>query len=103
MSNPLNDRKRGLEEEYFRRKEQEAIEKLRAQIAVGQQAKESGASSMQCPRCNGALKEVTVEEVQIDSCGNCGGVWLDAGELERLRTRESGGWLTRLWQGSASE
>ena len=103
MSNPLDDRKRGLEEEYFRRKEREAIEKLRAQIAVGQQAKESGASSMQCPRCGGALKEVTVEEVQIDSCGNCGGVWLDAGELERLRKRESGGWFSRLWQGSASE
>ena len=29
MSNPLDDRRRGLEEDYFRRKDQEAIEKLR--------------------------------------------------------------------------
>ncbi len=103
MSNPLDDRKRALEEEYFRRKEQEAIEKLRSQMAAGQQADEASAAALQCPRCDGQLAETAFENVRIDRCGKCGGVWLDAGELEQLTKRESGSWLSRLWQSSASE
>jgi uncharacterized protein with PIN domain len=90
-----------LEEEYFSRKNKEAIEKLRERIKFAEEAKAAGKSSMQCPRCDGSLKESKVEEVLIDSCEKCGGVWLDSGELEKLTTRqnESGGWLSRLWTG----
>jgi Zn-finger nucleic acid-binding protein len=52
---------------------------------------------MQCPRCDGSLKENKFEEVVIDTCDKCGGVWLDSGELEQLTRKESGGWLSRLW------
>ena len=41
MSNPLDERRRGLEEEYFHRKNQEAIEKLRAKMRLAAQAKEA--------------------------------------------------------------
>ena len=98
MSNPMDERRRGLEEEYFRRKDQEAIEKLRAKMKVAAEAKAAGISSMKCPRCNGSLKENQFEEVTIDTCENCGGVWLDSGELEQLtRKPESAGWFSRLW------
>jgi len=100
MSNPLDDRKKALEEDYFRRKEQEAIEKLRAKMKAEEQTKEAEASLMQCPRCNGILIETKIEDVKIDRCSSCMGVWLDAGELEQLTKRESGGWLSRLWGGS---
>jgi len=88
-----------LEEEYFRRKNKEAIEKLRERIKFAEAAKAAGKSSMRCPRCDGSLKETKVEEVLIDSCEKCGGVWLDSGELEKLTARESTGWLSRLWTG----
>ncbi|HEX6284010.1 MAG TPA: hypothetical protein VFZ71_04020, partial [Pyrinomonadaceae bacterium] len=65
MSNPLDDRRRGLEEDYFRRKDQEAIEKLREKMKVAEEAKAAGTSSMKCPRCDGSLMESTFEEVQI--------------------------------------
>jgi hypothetical protein len=93
----MEDRRKGLEEEYFHRKNQEAIEKLREKLKVAAEAKAAGMSSMQCPRCGGNLKENMFEDVTIDTCDNCGGVWLDSGELEQLTRKESGGWLNRLW------
>ena len=97
MANGMDDRRKSLEEEYFHRKNQEAIEKLREKMKVSQEAKAAGISSMQCPRCDGKLNESTFEGVTIDTCEKCGGVWLDSGELEQLTRKESGGWLGRLW------
>jgi uncharacterized protein with PIN domain len=100
MSNPMDERRRGLEEEYFRRKDQEAIEKLREQMKASAEAKAAGTSSMMCPRCDGSLKESKFEEVMIDTCEKCGGVWLDSGELEQLTKRDKGGWFSRYWGSS---
>lgn len=97
MANGMDDRRKGLEEEYFHRKNQEAIEKLRAKMKVSEEAKAAGTSSMQCPRCDGNLTESKFEEVLIDTCEKCGGVWLDSGELEQLTRKETGGWFSRYW------
>lgn len=97
MANGMDDRRKGLEEEYFHRKNQEAIEKLRAKMKVSEEAKAAGTSTMQCPRCDGNLAESKFEEVLIDTCENCGGVWLDSGELEQLTRKETGGWFSRYW------
>jgi hypothetical protein len=97
MSKGMDDRRKGLEEEYFHRKNQEAIEKLRAKMKVAAEAKAAGASSMKCPRCDGTLNESQFETVMIDTCDKCGGIWLDSGELEQLTTKEKGGWLSRYW------
>ena len=83
-ANGMDERRKGLEEEYFHRKNQEAIEKLREKMKVAEEAKAAGTSSMRCPRCDGNLKESKFEEVLIDTCDKCGGVWLDSGELEQL-------------------
>jgi hypothetical protein len=96
MSDALDDRRRGLEEEYFRKKNLEAIEKLREKIKIAEAAKAAGSSSMLCPRCDGSLKETRIEEVPINTCAKCAGVWLDAGELEQLTQRKKGGWLNSL-------
>jgi len=97
MADGMDDRRRGLEEEYFNRKNNEAIEKLRAKIKLAEEAKAAGVSTMNCPRCDGRLQEKTFEQVLIDTCDKCGGVWLDSGELEQLMKRDQDGWLSRLW------
>jgi hypothetical protein len=90
-----------LEEEYFHRKNKEAIEKLREKMKVAEAAKSAGTSSMKYPRCHGDLKESRFDEVSIDTCEKCGGVWLDSGELEQLISREAGGgFFGRLWNKS---
>jgi len=102
MSEIFDDRRKGLEEEYFHRKNKEALEKMRSRIAVADEAKAEGTSSMKCPRCDGTLKPESFEGVEIDTCDKCGGVWLDSGELEQLTKRESG-WFSRLWGKTNSE
>ena len=38
-----------------------------------------------CPRCNReALRRKEVETVEVDECPMCKGIWLDAGEIEKL-------------------
>ncbi|MCA1556959.1 MAG: zf-TFIIB domain-containing protein [Acidobacteria bacterium] len=95
MSDIFDDRKKALEEDYFRRKEQESIEKLRQKMAAEQQADEQEAKRLECPRGDGKMNTLTFEGVEIDRCDVCGGVWLDKGELEQLRQKEDGGWFSR--------
>lgn len=46
-----------------------------------------------CPRCEGIkLKRhffSTKRQVEVDQCPNCGGYWLDAGELEKIRAEKA--------------
>ena len=99
MSDAFDERRRGLEEEYFHRKNKEAIEKLREKMKISEEAKAAGTSSMRCPRCDGSLVESKVDEVSIDTCERCGGVWLDSGELEQLTKHDSGGFFGKLFGG----
>ena len=47
---------------------------------------------MNCPKCGSVMRErereigagATREIVVIDVCPNCGGIWLDKGEMEKL-------------------
>jgi len=39
---------------------------------------------MDCPVCKNAMITLELAEVEIDYCGQCSGIWLDAGELELL-------------------
>ena len=104
MSNPLDERRQGLEEEYFHRKNQEAIAKLREKMRVAAQAKEAGISSLKCPRCDGGvLKEIFIEEVPLDTCDKCAGVWLDSGELEKLTQTDIARWFRNLWRSMEEE
>ena len=39
---------------------------------------------MLCPVCKNTLVVLELEQIEIDYCTSCGGIWLDAGELELL-------------------
>ena len=39
---------------------------------------------MDCPVCKNAMITLELADVEIDFCVNCGGIWLDAGELQQL-------------------
>lgn len=41
-------------------------------------------SVLNCPVCQGQMREVNKGGVLIDTCTQCRGVWLDRGELEKL-------------------
>jgi Zn-finger nucleic acid-binding protein len=39
---------------------------------------------MDCPACKSAMITLELADVEIDHCLQCGGIWLDSGELELL-------------------
>ncbi len=39
---------------------------------------------MNCPVCKEPMIVLELDEVEIDHCISCGGIWLDGGELELL-------------------
>ena len=39
---------------------------------------------LMCPNCHEGMQEIRRNDVQIDVCPKCRGVWLDRGELEKL-------------------
>ena len=95
MAIELDERGRALENEYFRRKEKELIEKMKAKLA----AEETKKTELSCPKCEGSLMETEYEKVVIDVCDKCSGVWLDAGELAQIVDREEpSGWLSGFFK-----
>jgi hypothetical protein len=38
-----------------------------------------------CPRCKGAMQIKFVHDIEVDECTECSGIWLDRGELKRLK------------------
>ena len=95
MTIDLDDRGKALENEYFRKREQEVLQKMKAKLAE----EESKPLELDCPKCDGKLHEVTFEQVIIDVCDKCQGIWLDAGELALVshKDEEKSGWLGRLF------
>ncbi len=91
----LDDRGQALENEYFHRKEQELIAKMKEKLA----AEDVQATQMDCPRCDGKLVETAYENVKIDVCDKCSGVWFDAGEMAQVLEKDDkgGSWFGRLF------
>jgi Zn-finger nucleic acid-binding protein len=94
MSEKLEERGKALENEYFRRKEQEIIAKMKAKL----ESEDTKDIHIDCPKCDGHLMETEYENIQIDVCDKCSGVWLDAGELAQVVDKnEENGWLSRFF------
>jgi len=43
---------------------------------------------MICPKCKKPVVVLELQQVEIDHCPSCGGIWLDNGELELLLGKE---------------
>ena len=44
---------------------------------------------MKCPKCDVALMMTERQNVEVDYCPNCRGVWLDRGELDKVIERSA--------------
>jgi hypothetical protein len=89
---------RARENAYFRKLDQELVEKLRHQNAAELEEAIRVYTHMRCPKCGEPLQEMTFQQVKIDECTGCGGIWLDKGELESLAGPKEEGWLQRFYE-----
>jgi len=46
-------------------------------------------SVMKCVKCDGKLRRVVLEEIELDQCDACSGIWFDSGELRRILGKKS--------------
>jgi uncharacterized protein len=93
----MTDKPTQSEEEYFAKQQAALKKKLaaerEAQLAVEEREKRRALHHMRCPKCGAQLEEAEYEDVHIDRCTECEGVWLDKGELETLTKK---GFLGKL-------
>ena len=94
----LNDKRKADEDKYFAERDKAALEKLRGAKAAEQEGAVRELAKGRCPKDGSRLTTRSEEGVEIDECGTCGGVWLDAGELKSLSQRENEGWLGRVFR-----
>ena len=98
MANKWDERKKAQEDEYFVKKEREQLAKLKAKQEAAAKEAVKTTTSMRCPKCGEPLKARSFQKIEIDQCTGCGGIWLDAGELEQVAEKDEGSWLGRFWQ-----
>ncbi|HXE57232.1 MAG TPA: zf-TFIIB domain-containing protein [Gemmatimonadales bacterium] len=86
------------EDEYFARRDLELLEQQRAKARAEAEAAERRSHYMKCPKDGYDLATIELHGVQVDRCGHCGGIWLDAGELEAIeRHHDRPGLLGRFF------
>jgi Zn-finger nucleic acid-binding protein len=84
------------EDEYFVKQEAELIRTQRAQAEAALRDAERKSHYMKCPKDGYDLASSMYHGVQIEACPHCGGMWLDAGEVEAVSHEERPGLLTRV-------
>jgi hypothetical protein len=92
---------RGREDQWFRDNERQLLEAARvarekrekeraAELATEELARLKAAHFMKCPKCGHDMKEETLENVSVDRCTHCEGIYFDAGELDQVLLKKEG-------------
>jgi predicted Zn-ribbon and HTH transcriptional regulator len=90
------------EEEYFLRQDADLIKAQRAKLDAERVAAERSTHYMRCPKCGATLNEIEFSHIKVDTCPDCKGMWLDAGEIEligRTSATATGGFIRDLFKG----
>ncbi len=91
---PIDEKPSRNEDEYFARQNADLIKERRAKLDADRKKSQQQQEPLMCPRDGTQLVETESENVKIDTCPKCKGVWLDAGELEQLRLVNRGKGVT---------
>lgn len=92
----LRDAGKAREDRFFAERDRQLLEKLKSKSGAQDEEAVRELVQARCPRCGDRLATATRLDVEIDECPKGHGLWLDAGELEKLTARESSGWLSRI-------
>jgi len=84
------------EDEYFVKRNAELLLKQRAQAEAAAREAERKTHYMKCTKDGYDLSSSLYHGVQIETCPHCGGMWLDAGEIDAVSHEERPALLTRV-------
>lgn len=84
------------EDEYFVKQDAELLRKQRLQAEAAAREAERKTHYMKCPKDGYDLVSSIYHGVQIETCPHCGGMWLDAGEIDAVAHEERPALFTRV-------
>ncbi len=96
------------EQEYFVQMELQRLRQLREEhqqrLAVEERARLKELHFLHCAKCGQKMSTTPLGGVEVEVCPDCGGIFLDAGELDRVLAEQNRGpfagalsTLRRLW------
>jgi uncharacterized protein len=99
------------EEQYFLETEVKRLKKIHEEhlhkTAQAEKLRLKDLHYLHCAKCGQEMATTVMAGVEIEVCADCGGIYLDAGELEKIiseKTRgpfaEAAGFMRRLWKAS---
>ena len=95
------DKPSRAEDEYFAKQELERRKKWAqeqaSKMATEEKERIKQQHWMKCPKCGMDLKEIDLHGVKVDQCANCGGIFLDAGEIDQLSKHEDAGIVGKVF------
>ena len=91
----LEKHRKKKEEQWVKEQEQKLIdemkkkreEKAKQKLLEEEEKKKKELKElhyMHCPKCGFEMKEISLDEIKIDKCSSCEGIFFDRGELEEL-------------------
>jgi Zn-finger nucleic acid-binding protein len=84
------------EDEYFVKQDAELIKQQRELAEAEALDRERRSHYMKCPKDGHDLTSSTYHGVQIETCPHCGGMWLDAGEIDVVAHEDRPALFTRV-------
>ncbi len=88
------------EDKYFAKMEFErkkkALEEEHERLKANERKKLKEQHWMRCPKCGLEMVELEFENVKIDKCTECLGIYLDDGELDQLLESKNAGVMSRF-------
>jgi ribosomal protein L37AE/L43A len=88
------------EDEYFARLDAEIMKERRARLDAEREKRDRSTHFNKCPKCGCDLVAREHHNVKVDECQECGGVWLDKGELDMIEEfgRRDSGFMSSLFR-----
>ena len=88
------------EEEYFARIEferrQKQLKEKPRQMEEEEKKRVKDLHWMRCPKCGMEMIEIDFEDIKVDKCSSCLGIYFDDGEIAQLVEKNKPGFMGRL-------
>ncbi len=99
LGTKLQQKKQAEEGRYFAQRDRELINKMKEQREAEHEEEIRELALNRCPKCGVRLTTRLIEDVEIDECGPCQGMWLDKGELEAMSAQKGSRWAKQFFDG----
>jgi ribosomal protein L37AE/L43A len=94
----LRDKERGEEEQHFAKRDRELLDKMRARTEAADEMTAREQARGRCPKCGNQLESRRVDDIVLEECASCRGIWLGRDEIAKVSRRESESFLGRLFR-----